>query len=70
MVFTKAYSEWRYYQYEMNKLKKESIFDYPACYKEQHSVHIDGIVNCTDTAKYPSLYCAYVAVEFHYIVAI
>ena len=70
MVFTKAYSEWRYYQYEMNKLKKESIFDYPASYKEQHSVHIDGIVNCADTANYPNLYCAYVAVEFHYIVAI
>ena len=53
-----------------NEQIKEPIFDFRAYYKEQHSVHIDGIVNCTDTAKYPSLYCVYVAVEFHYIVAI
>ncbi|XP_065919720.1 uncharacterized protein [Dysidea avara] len=41
-AFSKALSEWKYCQYEKQKLKGVPLLDCPACYSNQHSVHIDG----------------------------
>lgn len=41
-AFSKSFQEWRYCRYELKRLKKEALFECPACYDHQHSVHIDG----------------------------
>ncbi|XP_065891337.1 uncharacterized protein [Dysidea avara] len=41
-AFSKSFQEWRYCRYELKKLKREAIFECPACSDHQHSVHIDG----------------------------
>lgn len=41
-AFSKSFQEWRYCRYELKRLKKEALFECPACYDHQHSVHING----------------------------
>jgi len=44
VVFTKAFSEWKYCNFELKNVLKSPgpSLECPACYKGQHSVHIDG----------------------------
>ncbi|XP_065901149.1 uncharacterized protein [Dysidea avara] len=42
VVFSKAFSEWKYCNFELKKMTKTPLLECPACYQGQHSVHIDG----------------------------
>ena len=42
VAFVKAFEEFRYCQFELERLGKCLLLDCPACYGRQHSVHVDG----------------------------
>ena len=41
-TFAKSYAEWKYCQYEKEKIQCTPHLDCPACFSTQHSVHVDG----------------------------
>ena len=42
VTFLKAFEEYRYCQMELLHLGRQKLFDCPACFRHQHSVHVDG----------------------------
>ena len=42
VAFVKAFEEFRYCQFELERLGKCLLLDCPTCYGRQHSVHVDG----------------------------
>ncbi|XP_028412158.1 uncharacterized protein LOC114534881, partial [Dendronephthya gigantea] len=41
-TFGSSFREWKYCQYELNKLRHINWMECPACEQQQHSVHMDG----------------------------
>ena len=41
-TFGSSFREWKFYQFELNKLRQINWMDCPSCEQKQHSVHIDG----------------------------
>ena len=41
-IFHKAFREWRYCRYVLQKMQGLPLLRWPACYPDQHSVHFDG----------------------------
>ena len=41
-VFSVAFKEWKYCQFELESMKGVNWMECPCCEKEQHSCHVDG----------------------------
>ncbi|CAB3983368.1 Hypothetical predicted protein [Paramuricea clavata] len=41
-TFTKAFREWKYFYYEMEKEQSKQWMLCPSCHSDQHSCHVDG----------------------------
>ena len=41
-TFSKAFNEWRYFNFEIQRYKGLDGFVCPCCQDQQHSVHVDG----------------------------
>ena len=68
-MFAKAYAEWRYCQFEIKKLKKQPLFECPACYKEQHSIHIDGnrkLYRYSKVPRFVNIFCFMICIDVNY----
>ena len=41
-AFSRSFKEWKYSQYELQKLQGKDWMQCPPCFETQHSVHADG----------------------------
>lgn len=52
-TFSKAFDEWRYFNFEIHCLQQSCCTDCPCCSVSQHSVHVDGNKKLYRYAKVP-----------------
>ena len=52
-TFSKAFNEWRYFNFEIQRYKGLDGFVCPCCQDQQHSVHVDGNKKLYRYAKVP-----------------
>ena len=67
-TFSKAFNEWRYFNFEIQRYKGLDGFVCPCCQDHQHSVHVDGNKKLYRYAKVPRYRnCAFCVLYLQYI---